>query len=41
MYGVYLKGRLMCEFDSAYEAYSAAVFALDNTGLFHEVMAVY
>jgi hypothetical protein len=36
-YGIYLDGMLMEKFDTPEEAYEAAQFAYEETGLFHEV----
>jgi hypothetical protein len=37
LYGIYLDGMLMERFETPEEAYEAATFAYEETGLFHEV----
>lgn len=37
LYGIYLDGLLMEKFDDVEEAYDAAKYAWEETGLFHEV----
>lgn len=39
-YGIYLFGDKMATFDTATEAYEAAQFAEEETGIFHEVREV-
>lgn len=39
-YGIYLQGMLMQSYESPKEALDSAVFALQETGVFHEVKVI-
>ncbi|GIN22587.1 hypothetical protein [Siminovitchia fordii] len=39
-FGVYLHGQLLAPYDTPEKAYKSAMFAYEETGLFHEVREI-
>lgn len=40
MYAIFMDGMLLEKFETPEEAYQAAIFGYEETGIFHEVKAV-